>query len=293
MENVSDRNGRAFEYLICEKTLKLISKATLSPRAVDDQKRDKQKYLSLPDSLVAEFEIASDKISKWIKDQVSTFPGEIIIDRLPDNAAKKGDVTDIKIFTVKNKINLSIKYNHFALKHQRPPTAVEQMGFDADSSESIKYREQYENTLNSFLSEAKKLKPSAEKFSELKNIDPSFINKNLYQPVCALVHDLYLKLGTEQTHADKLFRFLVGDKGFFKITLHQQTITVYDFNNIPPAAWLKSKITPDKPNYVYLVFSNGWQMSLRLHTASSRITKNVSLKFDTQPTKLPIKKWEL
>lgn len=42
-------------------------------------------------------------------------------------------------------------------------------------------------------------------------------------------------------------------------------------------------------SYVKVYFSNGWDISMRLHTANSRIA-GVSLKFNTQPVNLTIPK---
>jgi hypothetical protein len=40
-------------------------------------------------------------------------------------------------------------------------------------------------------------------------------------------------------------------------------------------------------SYVNVFFSNGWEISMRLHTASTRLASN-SLKFDTQPVNLEV-----
>ncbi len=40
--------------------------------------------------------------------------------------------------------------------------------------------------------------------------------------------------------------------------------------------------------YVLLSFDNGWEISMRLHTASSQLKNSPSLKFDTKALKNPL-----
>ena len=134
---------------------------------------------------------------------------------------------------------------------------------------------------------------NARKFSDLKNVDSEFINRNLYLPVCSLVYEMYITYGNREECANHLFKFLVGNSGFFKIVYSKGKISIYDFNRVKSAKSFKARLDRLKPAYIYLCFSNDWQISLRLHTASSEITNNVSLKFDTQPIEIPVEKWEL
>lgn len=293
MENVSNRNGRALEHIITADLANKYPNSKLTARAAQQQSRDKQKVDDLPASLAAQFRTGSQSLVAWTSTIIPSADSNIEIDRLDDSHAQKGDVTDIRINLHDSTINLSIKHNHFALKHQRPPTAIEQLGFSSGSTESISYRKKYKSVLTKFFQDAHSLCPGAAKLSELKGIDPKFINKKLYAPICQLVQQQYKKYGSKGDAAQSLFSFLVGNAGFYKAVLQGSSFTIYDFNNIPAAKSFSAEWVPSKPNYVNLTFSNGWKMSLRLHTASSRLAENVSVKFDTQPQTIPIKKWEV
>ena len=54
---------------------------------------------------------------------------KITVDRLPDTAARGGNPTDINIMFNNGQVNLSIKHNHRAVKHQRPSALAQQCGF--------------------------------------------------------------------------------------------------------------------------------------------------------------------
>ena len=149
-ENVSDRNGRAFEYSVCEEVVEYLPEASLTARAADNQSRDKQKFQELPKLMSKSYLIASVKIARWVREQVNGFSGAMAIDRLTDNEAMQGDVTDIRISDDKGELNLSIKHNHLALKHQRPPTVLEQLGFSRSSPEVTEYRKKYKAILDEF-----------------------------------------------------------------------------------------------------------------------------------------------
>ena len=283
-ENISDRNGRALEYSIV-KHLFTRYKVKLTPQAIKDQGRDEHKFDELPLKLKKIFIDSSVKIGGWLSENWE-INGNILLDRLGDDKAKEGDVTDIRlIFPDKSRINLSIKHNHDAVKHQRPGALAQQCGFPKKSTIDKEYRLAFRNVKELFLCDADKINPNAITFNDLRNVDSDFIFKSLYNPVCNLVEDFINEHCNDEEHSKHLFCFLVGTINFYKVIVTKELVKILAFSDIPLPKSVTATQTSD--HYVDLLFSNEWKFSMRLHTASSGIS-GVSLKFDTRAANAPI-----
>lgn len=276
-KNVSDANGRALEFKITDTIIENLG-ADVVGTTDADQIRDKAKYDALEAELQKRFEKAADRISAWLEKQFDGLEGEYTVERLPDSAAVQGDVTDIKVSRSGQNINLSIKHNHHALKHQRPPSTAQHCGYPKYSEQDVEFRERLDEILERFLSNAKKLKAEAEKFNELKVIDGNFINSELYDPVCHHVADSINALCQTPDKVLSLFNFIVGNDDYTKVIVSANSIQLFKFSDLADPDSVVATVS--SPNYVALDFSNGWKINLRLHTASSRLGK--SLKFDSQ-----------
>lgn len=291
MSNISDQTGRAFEYVIV-KELAMLPGVSLTDRAKVAQLRDKPKFESLEDSRREELSLASRALVRTLCAPPFTI-GNSIIDRLQDNEAIAGDVTDIRIQSSGSRppINLSVKNNHFALKHQRPPSLMQQLGFVKGGQVDIEYRRKLNKIFQSFYSAANHLCPNAKLFSDLKNVDDLFIDRCLYAPVCDLVSSvLKMKLCDSNT-CKTFFRFLVGYTDYVKVVLHQGRLEFTNFSQIVIPTSCIVQYTPASPNYIFLTFDNNWKISMRLHTANSKLGKTSgtpSVKFDTQPLRMPL-----
>lgn len=148
------------------------------------------------------------------------------------------------------------------------------------SQEDIYFRERYTAVLNIF-------KSVVRDYSNFSELDKRTIKDYLYKPICKLVVDFVNEYGKQYSHSNALFRFLVGNEGFYKITLFDKPLKkkhllIQEFIDLPPAKSVSAKLLLTKYcNYIHLAFSNGWKMRIRLHTASSKIGDSISLKFDT------------
>lgn len=282
-ENISNQNGRALEYKIIEYLISDNSQfsITLTERAAQDQVRDKSNYEGLSSDLKESYAKCSAIVHDWLIDRVKK--KDVEIDRLPDSAAKEGDVTDIRIQTGAQPINLSIKHNHSALKHQRPPTTAQRCGYEKGSEQDVHFRKQYEEVIQEFLSKAEELKSDAKNFRDLVAVEEDFISVNLYLPICNLVAATINDLCLDKKNVQALFDFLVGSTEFYKITDYSDHVAVADFSAIGSVESVSANVEGN--SYVYLNFSNGWTISMRIHTAASALGKSV--KFDTQPISLP------
>lgn len=289
--SISDQTGRAFEYAIV-KCLAERYGATLTTRAIQDQVRDKVKFDTLDAGHSRDFLHAAETLARVLTAQPFAI-GAARVDRLPDDDAKDGDVTDIRVTTANGRIlNLSIKNNSHAFKHQRPPSLMQQLGFPKKSYPDLSYRSSLSSIFSDFYSAGKKLCPSATLFSELKDLDCNFINKELYCPVCMLVAKTLQQYLSNDKICTTFFQFLVGVKDYIKIVLQNGVLEFTDFSRIASPLSCKVEFSSIMdPSYIYLTFSNQWKISLRLHTASSSLPgrgQTPSLKFDTQPISTPL-----
>lgn len=285
----SNSQGRALEYIILQTILEDIgaNKIQLTERTNTSQERDIGKFESLPEDTQILYKNYAENILNWLKDKFALDKSKSIkIDRLSDTDAMQGDVTDIGIDLDKQRVNLSIKHNHFALKHQRPPTLALRCGFVKGQNEDAKYRKSLEQIYDAFHSKRTELASDVSTFKELKIIQSDFINKNLYLPVCNLTTEFINTHSGKKDLASCLFTFLIGNKNFYKITAGNGNVHIQEYADIQEPDSVHAVVKDD--SYVILSFSNGWVLSLRLHTAKTDITKTPSLKFDTQSIENPI-----
>lgn len=280
--NISNQNGRALEYKIVDFLLSKKSKfsVSLSRQAEKDQQRDIENYKKLPEKLRVGYGKCAEVVHDWLLEVLPT--KEVALNKLTDQEAKKGDVTDIQILCKGKALNLSIKHNHKALKHQRPPTTANWCGYPKKSSEDLKFREKYAALMKRFLEGARKFNPDAVNFRDLTLADPEYINDNLYKPVCELVVSTITNLCKSQANVIHLFQFLSGTTNFYKIIDFDDKVVILDLTTVDLPSSVSAKMK--KKSYVDLDFSNNWILSMRLHTAASKLGR--SLKFDTQPLKI-------
>jgi len=286
--NKSDATGRALEYVIVKEILKSSINVKCDNKTLDAQSRDKAKYETLSENLKTKYIKSAKKILEWLKGSYGIKDSDtIIIRRISDDEAKKGNVTDIEVNFISNKINFSIKHNHSALKHQRPSALTQQCGFPKKSIEDKSYREYYKSICFNFVVAARKLISNAKLFDELKLAEESFIDDNLYYPTCALVCGKINLWGKNPFNTTSFFSFIVGMTNYYKIIVRENSIEILKFNDVALPTQMTATLK-DK-SYVLVKFNNSWEISMRIHTASSRII-GVSQKFDTQPVKMDVQK---
>ncbi|MBD3881393.1 HaeIII family restriction endonuclease [Phormidium tenue FACHB-886] len=276
MQNSSDRNGRALEYAVVVQLEQRLSpkKARLTTRAVQSQLKDEQKYLSLSVYQQQQFQAWANLVYDWLEAKFLISSQDLTIDRLADTDARAGDPTDVRLESSLQKINLSIKHNHKALKHQRPASTAQHCGYSIKTPEDLQFREQYQAVIKAF-------NVFTSGYSYFRDLETGIVSAHLYQPICELVARSINLFCCYPEKANHLFRFLVSDTNFYKLILdlREQELRIQPFHK---PEFVDAVIAKNFRNYVHLDFSNAWRISMRLHTASSRITINPNLKFDTQ-----------
>ena len=218
-----------------------------------------------------------------------------------DNEGKEGDVRDILISRkdVCWEIGLSIKHNHFAVKHSRLGKNLDfgKKWFEVPCSETYWHN----------------IKPVfdylAEQISQNKNwSDLPSKNNDVYIPILnAFMYEIKESTKQNPIVPQKMVEYLLGEFDFYKVisidskritqiqsynlhgTLNKSTRTINPKIKIPvvmlPTRIVSFDFKPNSSNTVELYMDGGWQFNFRIHNASTKVEQ--SLKFDIQIIGMP------
>lgn len=306
MSNQSNDIGRAYEF-ICLKTLlseissirsaEIIENSSLQAaerawNSIDEKIRErliisaKSAVLTLFDMEPMIIEKDDDCVELYIQ---------------PDTKGEAGDVRDIIIVrrNFKWEIGLSIKHNHFAVKHSR-------LGKNLDFGYrwfSVPCSLDYWNDIKPIFDYIEREKQSHKMWSEL----PAKAN-DVYIPLLkAFVEEIKRANDLNENIPRKMVEYLLGEFDFYKvISIDNKSVTQIQTYNlrgtlnkaskkdrpkiIVPVSCLPTRIVsldfkPGSDNTVELYMDGGWQFSFRIHNASTYVES--SLKFDIQIIGMP------
>lgn len=212
-----------------------------------------------------------------------------------DSEGQSGDVRDVLVIRLSQKweIGISAKNNHRAVKHSR-------------LSQTIDFGERWLNIPCSS-DYFKEIKPIFDYLAELRANDINTkwssipnMHQKIYVPLLTAFKTELQKLNRANPEIvpQKLVEYLVGNKDFYKVIKGKNKVEIQAYNlhgtlNLPfDKIKPKAKITKLKlpTRIIEIVFANnsnntlivsldeGWQISFRIHNASSRVEP--SLKFD-------------
>ena len=218
-----------------------------------------------------------------------------------DNEGKVGDVRDIVIARkdVKWEIGLSLKHNHFAVKHSRLAKSLDfgKKWFGIACSET------YWNDIKPIFDYLSQQKAENKNWNELPSKD-----KTVYVPLLqAFINELNRSNKIDSSVPKKMVEYLLGEFDFYKvISIDSKRITRIQSYNLHgqlnhssktikpqihiPIACLPTRIVnlefkPNSTNTIELYMDGGWQFSFRIHNASTKV--ETSLKFDIQIVGMP------
>lgn len=219
----------------------------------------------------------------------------------PDTKGEQGDVRDILLVRngIKWEIGLSIKHNHFAVKHSRLSRTIDfgQKWYnDACSNE-------YWQTVNPIFDYLEKCRDSGMLWREMAEKDST-----VYVPLLnAFKAEIEKAYSADKNLPKKLVEYLLGAYDFYKVISvdHRQMTQLQTYNthgtlNKPakkqkpkrtvPISVLPTKIVAfdfrtNSTNTLEMYLDNGWQFSFRIHNASTKV--EASLKFDIQIIGMP------
>ena len=318
MSNKSNNQGRAYEYIFLNSLFEVISKI----REVSIEKNS-----SLMASKQA-WETLSSQDKEIYKKSALTGVS-IILDLEPliieksndilnlkiqsDDEGKKGDVRDIVIMrgNIDWEIGLSLKHNHFAVKHSR---LSKKLDF-GEKWYGIPCSEEY----------WKKVKPIfdfLEEEKEKNTLWKEIVNKNedVYFPLLEAFKIEILDQNRKNIKLlENMLKYLLGKFDFYKVisidnkkvtrvqsynlygTLNQDGVHEKRKIEIPiiilPTRIVSLDFKPNSLTTLELYLNNGWQFTFRIHNAEKEVKP--SLKFDIQIVGMPTSiisidsKWEL
>ena len=277
---VSNLNGRSLEYLL----VKLISdnnpNITISESTMNAQNRDEANISKLNSELKTSMESSCLKIYDWIISELEELT-EVI--RFTDHQGTLGNPTDIKVISNSRDLNISLKHNNDAVKHQRPSATAQQFGYQKRSSEDLLFRTKYESILDDFYDICIESYPEAKKYNEVTDLTYDF----LYKPMNDLVVSFINEFGNKPNNRNHYFKFIFGDENIFRVIANGGQVNIVP--NVPSTDIISISAerhslrdeTIDMKNYIKIIFNGEFFIIQRLHTASSLIESR-SLKYDTR-----------
>ena len=302
--------GKAFEYALLNQFFERLQSITMVSVIVNEPYKTAKKcyetYAEIERSkynLTASFAVnflidLEPRLSNGI-DKKDILQLEIVSDK----QGQEGDVRDVIAIRALQKweIGISAKNNHRAVKHSR-------LSNDIDFGEkwlgipcSQNYFKEIAPIFNP-LSELRVKSKATQKWETLGDYHTS-----VYVPILAAFKKELLRLDNENKGviAQRLVEYLIGNKDFYKVIKGKNSVEIQAYNLHgtlnqafqavkPKAKVYKLKLPTRLIEIVYaenskttllVSLNEGWQISFRIHNASSRIES--SLKFDINLVSAP------
>lgn len=218
------------------------------------------------------------------------------LDIVSDSEGQSGDVRDVIAIRSRQKweIGVSAKNNHKAVKHSR-------LSKDLDFGRKWLGKHcsnTYFEEIKPFFEQLKKYKKDSTSTKTWKSLGS--YQDSYYVPIlkafCKELQRLYIE--SPQEVASNLVSYLIGNKDFYKVIKKRKSVeieaynlhgtlnqsqgsnkSIYSIKQLKlPSQIFHIDIMPQSKNTISVVLNEGWQISFRIHNASSRVEP--SLKFD-------------
>jgi len=307
--SISNRNGRALEFgylLTLIAAAKLVPSISIVVKENSSFLAAKEAWEAIPDEMQKTFLLSA---TTGVKEILKAEPiileqgyGDLEIEIQPDGAGKDGDVRDILITRqgLQWEIGISVKNNHFAVKHSRLSRKLD-FGYKWFG---VKCSQQYWDDISSvfqYLAECKKKELT---WNEL----PSKENDVYIPLLSAFLAEIKRSYDIHgETLAKNMVEYLIGKYDFYKtISVNNRRLTRLQPYNlrgtlnrpskkkhpkliIPisalPTRIISAEFKPHSNNTVEVFMDEGWQFGFRIHNASTKV--ETSLKFDIQIIGMP------
>lgn len=300
--NNSTTNGKAYEYA-CILSLKEIVSKYRNVKIIENSSMSiaRERYNTISDNekhiMLKSAQAGINVILTMEPRIIEDGSDDLEISLQSDDAGIIGDVRDVLVIrkSIDWEIGISVKHNHYALKHSR-------LSMDLDFGKkwfNIPCSDEYFKEIKPYFQQLKDLKQQKVMWRDIENKDERF-----YIPILkAFMNELnkkYKENGSEVTK--RMISYLIGINDFYKlIGIDSQRITrIIPFNmygtlnkpaknNNPdqevqilelPTRIVELDFKKNSSTTLELIMDNGWQISFRIHNASSKVEP--SLKFDVQ-----------
>jgi hypothetical protein len=303
-------NGKAFEYALLKEFLeRLKAVTTVSIVENDPYKTALKCFLSFSEKDRSHYSLAASFAVNFLLDIEPRLSNGISnkdilqLEIVSDKEGQTGDVRDVLAIRSLQKweIGISAKNNHRAVKHSRLSNDIDfgkkWLGFPC----SVEYFNEIKPVFDN-LAKLRTASKATQKWDTLGDYHTS-----VYVPILDAFKKELLRLDTENTGVvtKKLIEYLIGNQDFYKVIKSNNKVEIQAYNlhgtlnlpfeNIKPKAKVpKLKLPSRLIEVVYqenskttllVTLNEGWQISFRIHNASSRIEP--SLKFDINLVSAP------
>lgn len=307
MSTNSNDQGRAYEYAwINALFASLQSKRNTQIVVNSSLEANKRAWGVMSEEMQELFEISAcaavDTILE-LEPRMTENDGDLLhLEFQKDGAGTQGDVRDIVIRrnSIQWEVGLSIKHNHEAVKHSRLSHALDfgKEWFDIPCSDT------YWHTVKPIFDRLKAEKTASRKWSELPDKE-----SGVYIPLLNAFMDEIKRANTADVSMPrKMVEYLIGTKDYYKVVSRdgKRLTIIHTFNmhgtlnkpskvkvsaiSVPiielPTELVAIKFKTGSNNTVEMYLNNGWQLSFRIHNASTKVEP--SLKFDVQFIGMPV-----
>ncbi len=306
MSTNSNDQGRAYEFVWINALNQALSKIRKTVMVSNSSlEANKRAWNVMPkdmkELLTVSAEAAVDAVLELEPRIVENDNDILLLELQRDDSGITGDVRDIVIKRddINWEIGLSIKHNHEAIKHSRLSHKLDfgKEWFDIPCSDS------YWGYVAPIFDRLKSEKSNGTKWSEIADKDDA-----VYVPLLqAFVEEVSRAYTIDPTMPRKMVEYLIGINDYYKVVSHDsQSLTlIHSFNihgtlnqpskvkvsaiSVPivqlPTELVTMRFKSGSKNTIEMYLNNGWELSFRIHNASSKVEP--SLKFDIQFMGMP------
>lgn len=310
---VQTKNGKAFEYACLKALNKNLSETQeISIEETEAFKTAKDKYDTAENALRSKLDKAAEAAVRVILrlEPQLLYPNNnvpLFLSIQTDAAGIGGDVRDVLCMRRQNQweIGLSCKHNHHAVKHSRLSDTIDfgKEWFDIPCSQ------QYFSEVVPLFNELRTMRDEAkEQGSEALWSDIADKAERYYIPILQSFMDELKRLAdANESIPERLINYLIGRNDFYKViaddthqftrveavniagTLNKISSGHTSMVNIArvhlPKRFYHIGFKPNSENTIEVICDEGWNVSMRIHNASSKVEP--SLKFDVNLISTP------
>ena len=307
MSSKSNDHGRAYEYAWIKTLYQVLSKSrTVKITENSSLEANKRAWDTIDspmqDLLMLSADSAVDTIIELEPLMTEPCDDTLYLEFQKDEEGIAGDVRDvvIKRESISWEVGLSVKHNHEAIGHNR---LSKKLDF-GEKWYGIPCSEDYWRSVTPIFDRLSDLKSKSVKWSELSDKSES-----VYVPLLnAFIEEVKCAYKTDNNLPRRMIEHLIGVKDYYKVvSMDNKRLTlIHTFNmhntlnkssriktsavSVPvvelPSRMVALEFKPNSDNTVEMYLDNGWQLSFRIHNASTLVES--SLKFDIQFISMPV-----
>ena len=303
-------NGKAFEFaLLSEFNARLSSKTSVFVIENEPYKTAKKCFESVKEEEQGHYLLVSSFAINLLIDIEPCLSNDVNendileLEIVSDQQGQSGDVRDVLAIRALQKweIGISAKNNHRAVKHSR-------LSNDIDFGEKwlgLPCSKIYFDEIKPVFENLTLLRNNSKATMEWKYLGD--YHSSVYLPVLNAFRNELIRLDADNQGivAQKLVEYLIGKKDFYKVIKGDKKVEIQAYNlhgtlnlsfgkikpkfRIPrlklPNRLIEVVFQEDSDTTLLVTLNEGWQISFRIHNASSRIEP--SLKFDVNLISAP------